>query len=99
MHVRPAAFSLVALALVALVVFPSMAGAQITNPDPVGHGICTQAPGAEPVVDSSAPCFDTFLMDRASRLVLAAMQWRPVAARPVALSPVRPVAAHSRAAR
>lgn len=98
MHVRPAAhsLSLVALALVALLVFPSMAGAQITNPDPVGHGICTQAPGVEPV--ASPLCFDTFLMDRASRLVLAAMQWRPVAARPVALSPVRPMA-HPRAAR
>jgi hypothetical protein len=99
MRVRTAAiFSiLVALALIGLVTLWSNAFAQIGDPQPTGHGVCTQAPDTEPSESSGALCFDAFLMDRASRLVLAAMQWHPALTRSIALSPARPAVARMHA--
>jgi hypothetical protein len=100
MHVRPAvlAVAVLAIAATALLTFAPTATAQVGEPGTNGHGACTLAPGAEPCVEMGSIGLDTFLMDRASRLVMAATRWQPrLAARPVALTRTGPAVARPRA--
>src|SRR5258708_5150234 len=102
MHFRSAVLPLGVAAIVAmaLMVNAPRASAQTGTSDPTGHGCCTLLPGGEPTVEVSGFSFDTFLLDRASRLMTASSRWqstalaRPVTAARVRLTVARPLVSH-----
>jgi len=81
MHVRSAALPLAILAIAAVALFAKApdAYAQTTDPDTPGHGTCVLLPGNEPTVEASSFTFDMFLLDRASRMMIATTRWNPTA--------------------
>ncbi len=99
MHVRSAALALV-IAAISFAACASSAQAQTSDPSVPGHGCCTLLPGGEPTVEISGFSFDTFLLDRASRLMTASSRWqstalaRPVTAARVRLTVARPLVSH-----
>ncbi|HTM57860.1 MAG TPA: hypothetical protein VL123_05535 [Candidatus Udaeobacter sp.] len=76
----------------------TQAFAQTSDPDVTGHGTCQQAPSLEPSADLLAVSFDTFLLDRASRLIAAATRWQPSSSlKIVSVSQTRPISILARA--
>ena len=67
------------LALALTVLSVSLAGAQISEPGVSGGGSVLQAPGGEPSTSSGSWSLDQFLLDRATRMVMAAVRWQPSA--------------------
>ena len=68
--------AVVVLLGVAGLALPSNCLAQVSDPTAPGHGSCIQTPYLQSVQPMSGFSFDAFLLDRASRLVMAATQWQ-----------------------
>ena len=101
MHARTPVLAAALVVLCASFVFcPLTAVAQVTEPDVTGHGGCQQAPTSEPAPELNAISFDTFLLDRTSRFILAATRWQPTTSSCTApLSQARPIMIRARAVR
>jgi hypothetical protein len=85
MHARmvPAALAIVLCASIASLLLASSSSAQTSVPDVTGHGSCYQTPNNEPGdVAVMLGGMDSFLHDRAARILSAAAHWNPIFARP-----------------